>query len=105
MQASHLPGGFVHGQLDTPSFSWQNGAVKRRKPAASKADFSGCACAGLHLPKLVQPLVMAALLERPLHGYAIVQRLAADGALAAAPPDHSGVYRLLRRLARRGLVT
>lgn len=48
---------------------------------------------------------MAALLEGPLHGYAIVQRLAAGGAHLAAPPDHSGVYRLLRSLARRGLVT
>jgi DNA-binding PadR family transcriptional regulator len=69
------------------------------------ADFSGCACAGINLPKLVQPLILAVLQSGPQHGYAIAQRLAHEEKLADAPPDHSGIYRLLRSMEARGLVT
>jgi DNA-binding PadR family transcriptional regulator len=76
-----------------------------RKTSRAKADFSGCACSGAHLPKLVQPLLLAALAREPLHGYAIAQRIARADACPGAPPDHSGVYRLLRGMERRGLLT
>lgn len=57
------------------------------------------------MPKLVQPLVLAALSREPLHGYAIAQRLAREHSRLGAPPDHSGVYRLLRSMEKRGLLT
>lgn len=68
-------------------------------------DFSACACSGVNLPKLVQPSILAALRQRPLHGYALAQRLASEGAHVGAPPDHSGIYRLLRSMEKRGLLT
>jgi len=73
----------------------------RKKPV----DFSTCACSGANLPKLVQPLILAALSKEPLHGYALAQRLAREGAHLGAPPDHSGIYRLLRSMEKRGLLT
>jgi DNA-binding PadR family transcriptional regulator len=69
------------------------------------ADFTACACSGTNLPKLVQPLILAALSKESLHGYAIAQRLASEGAHRGAPPDHSGIYRLLRGMEKRGLLT
>jgi DNA-binding PadR family transcriptional regulator len=49
--------------------------------------------------------MLAVLAKGPLHGYAIAQRLACEGAHLGAPPDHSGVYRLLRGMEKRGLLT
>jgi DNA-binding PadR family transcriptional regulator len=69
------------------------------------ADFTACACSGTNLPKLVQPSILAALSKESLHGYAIAQRLAREGAHLGAPPDHSGIYRLLRGMEKRGLLT
>lgn len=69
------------------------------------ADFSACACSGANLPKLVQPSILAALSKEPLHGYALTLRLAREGLHLGAPPDHSGVYRLLRSMEKRGLLT
>lgn len=57
------------------------------------------------MPKLVQPSILAALSKEPQHGYALAQRLAQGGAHLNAPPDHSGIYRLLRSMEKRGLVT
>lgn len=79
--------------------------MNKKKPSRATPDFSACACSGVNLPKLVQPSILAALSKKPQHGYAIAQRLAAEGAHLGAPPDHSGIYRLLRGMEKRGLVT
>ena len=81
--------------------------MRMRKNSVKTAalDFSGCACSGVNLPKLVQPSILAALSKEPLHGYALAQRLAREGAHLGAPPDHSGIYRLLRSMEKRGLLT
>jgi DNA-binding PadR family transcriptional regulator len=54
---------------------------------------------------LVQPLVLASLARGPLHGYAITDRIAGQNLHAGRPPNHSAVYRLLRGMERKGLVT
>ena len=54
---------------------------------------------------MVQPSILAALSKEPLHGYALAQRLAREGAHLGTPPDHSGIYRLLRGMEKRGLLT
>ena len=79
--------------------------MQRKRTKKTAVDFSACACSGANLPKLVQPSVLAALLKEPLHGYALAQRLAREGAHLNAPPDHSGIYRLLRSMEKRGLLT
>lgn len=79
--------------------------MKKKRAQKPSADFSACACSGTNLPKLVQPSILAALLNGPLHGYALAQRLAREGTHLNAPPDHSGIYRLLRSMEKRGLLT
>ena len=67
-------------------------------------DLRQCPCSGKTLARLVQPAVMAALAEHPLHGYLIVQRLAALRMFRDQKPDPTGVYRLLKALEQEGYV-
>lgn len=79
--------------------------MQRKRAKRAAIDFTACACSGANLPKLVQPSIMAALSKASLHGYAIAQQLAREGTHLNAPPDHSGIYRLLRSMEKRGLLT
>ena len=94
------------GALDNGGIKGHKGDMDTGKTIRGKAEFAGCACSGVNLPKLVQPLMLAVLTRGPLHGYAIAQRLAdGEGMRLGEPPDHSSVYRLLRGMERRGLLT
>ena len=64
-----------------------------------------CPCAGNTLDKLVQPAILAALAREDAHGYILVQRLAAMPLFHGEKPDATGVYRFLRLLESRALVT
>ncbi|HUU69319.1 MAG TPA: helix-turn-helix transcriptional regulator [Planctomycetota bacterium] len=64
-----------------------------------------CPCSGATLTKLVQPAILMLLAQQPLHGYAVVQRLGLLQILRGNRPDATGVYRLLRAMEGRGLVT
>lgn len=79
--------------------------MKTTPDKSSAADFVSCPCMGVNLPKLVQPLILASLAGGPMHGYAITERIASHEVHAKAPPDHSAVYRLLRAMEKRGMVT
>ena len=67
--------------------------------------FSQCPCTGKTLAKIVQPAVLAVLAKHPLHGYLIVQRLSEMMMFRGECPDPAGVYRVLKSMDRRGLVT
>lgn len=67
-------------------------------------DYRQCPCSGKTLARLVQPAVMAALAEQPLHGYLVVQRLAAMRMFVGQKPDPTGVYRLLKAMEQEGYV-
>ncbi len=67
-------------------------------------DLNDCPCTGKTLARLVQPAVMAALAERPGHGYQIVQRLAEMSLYRSHRPDPTGVYRVLKSMERDGLL-
>ena len=79
--------------------------MQKKRAEKTTVDFSACACSGVNLPKLVQPSILAALLKGSLHGYALAQQIARESAHLNAPPDHSGIYRLLRGMEKRGLLT
>ncbi|MBM4143960.1 MAG: PadR family transcriptional regulator [Lentisphaerae bacterium] len=64
-----------------------------------------CPCSGRTLEKLLAPAVLAQLAAGELHGYELTQRLAGSPLLAGKKPDNTGVYRLLRDMEARGLVT
>ena len=67
--------------------------------------FDKCACSGKTLARLLQPAVMAILAEEPLHGYLLAQRLGEMAMFREHGPDPTGLYRLLKSMEARGLVT
>lgn len=68
-------------------------------------DFGDCPCTGKWLGRLLQPAVMAVLAEAPLHGYRIAQRLEEMAMFRDQPPDHGGIYRLLKAMQDEGFVS
>jgi PadR family transcriptional regulator, regulatory protein PadR len=79
--------------------------MQRKRNAKDEKPFAGCPCRGRNLQKLVQPLVLASLASGALHGYAITDRIAGRKIYAGGPPNYSAVYRLLRGMERKGIVT
>ena len=67
--------------------------------------FSDCPCSGATLDKLVQPAILAALTEGPIHGYRLAERINATAGLFGGKPDVSGIYRFLKKMEAAGLVT
>ena len=68
-------------------------------------DLNECPCSGKSLAKLVKPAALTLLVKEDLHGYDVVQRLAALPGFAGGAPDTTGVYRALRNMEDTGLVT
>ena len=64
-----------------------------------------CPCSGRNLDRLLAPAILLQLVEEDLHGYEIVRRLADSPFMAGRKPDSAGVYRLLRSMESRGLLT
>jgi PadR family transcriptional regulator PadR len=64
-----------------------------------------CSCTGNNLDKLIQPMILTILAQENLHGYRIVQRIAEKPMFSGQKPDGTGVYRSLKLLEKRGLVT
>ena len=73
-------------------------------PAGERAQ-KLCACEGGTLVRFIQPTILSLLNEEPCHGYELLQKLGGTGMWAETPPDPSGVYRVLRDMERKGLVT
>jgi PadR family transcriptional regulator, regulatory protein PadR len=69
------------------------------------ADLDLCPCAGGTLDKLLQPAILTLLAKEPLHGYRIAEQVAALPLFHGRKPDVSGVYRFLRAMESRELVT
>lgn len=64
-----------------------------------------CPCTGRNLDKLIQPAVLAVLAEEPMHGYRLVQRLGRMSMFKGHAPDVAGVYRFLKAMEDRSLVS
>jgi len=67
--------------------------------------FNHCPCVGATLDKLVQPAMLAVLVKGSLHGYELARRVAEIPHFLDEAPDVSGVYRMLKTLEARGMVT
>jgi len=74
-------------------------------PKKSQQTFSGCPCVGATLDKLVQPAILATLTAGPLHGYELARSIGGIPHFLDKAPDISGIYRMLKLLESRGLVT
>ena len=67
--------------------------------------FSDCPCSGSSLDRLVQPAILAALTEGPIHGYSLAERINEMSGQFGEKPDVSGIYRFLKKMEATGLVT
>ena len=68
-------------------------------------EFSNCPCSGATLDRLVQPAILAALTEGPIHGYRLAERISEMAGPFGDKPDVSGIYRFLKKMQAAGLVT
>ena len=69
-------------------------------------DLLNCPCAGVTLDKLIRPAILAVLADGPpMHGYEVAQRIRKMPHLADEKPDMSGIYHLLKRMQKDGLLT
>ena len=64
-----------------------------------------CPCTGNTLDKLIQPMILTILSQEDLYGYLIVQEIAEKPMFNGQKPDGTGVYRSLKLLEKRGLVS
>jgi len=70
-----------------------------------QTQFSRCPCVGATLDKLIQPAILAILSHGPLHGYELTRKIGDIPHFLDEAPDISGVYRMLKALEKRGVVT
>lgn len=75
------------------------------RAARSKSERSACPCSGANLDRLVQPAVLMVLCGPPLHGYRIVRKVSRLPTFRGKRPDSTGVYRVLRAMERRKLLS
>ena len=74
-------------------------------PKKNRKTFNQCPCVGATLDKLLQPAVLAILTKGPLHGYELARQIGDIPHFLDEAPDMSGVYRMLKTLEKRGMVT
>ena len=68
-------------------------------------EFKPCPCVGDTLDKLVQPAMLAILVKESLHGYELARKVGKIPYYLDGAPDVSGIYRMLKSLEARGMVT
>jgi PadR family transcriptional regulator PadR len=68
-------------------------------------DLNQCPCAGINLDKLLQPSILLSLADEQLHGYGLIGRITDSPMLKGEKPDPTGVYRVLKTMEERGLVS
>lgn len=68
-------------------------------------DLADCPCAGATLDKLIQPAILIVLAGGEMHGYGLAGRLSEMPLFEGVKPDASGVYRFLKTMESKGLVT
>ena len=64
-----------------------------------------CPCQGGTLVRFVQPIILSVLQDGPCHGYGILQKISRTRLWSAEAPDPAGVYRALKDMEERGLIT
>ncbi len=65
---------------------------------------SACPCSGTTLDKLLQPAILAALTQGPIHAYRLADRIDEMVNVCGNKPDASGIYRALKKMEASGYV-
>ena len=74
-------------------------------PKKNRKTFNQCPCVGATLDKLLQPAALAILTKGPLHGYELTRKIAEIPHFLDETPDMSGIYRILKTMEEREMVT
>ena len=64
-----------------------------------------CSCKGNNLDKLLQPSILTLLANRDMHGYVIIQELENKNLFQCEKYDNAGIYRTLKSLEEKALVS
>ena len=64
-----------------------------------------CPCQGATLVRFVQPIILSTLSRGPSHGHLLLEKIACTRLWGGSPPDPAGVYRTLRGMEQRGLIS
>lgn len=64
-----------------------------------------CPCEGNSLDKLVQPAILALLVEESSHGYGLIEKIGTIFNERTENPKIPAIYKALNSLEKRGLVT
>lgn len=67
-------------------------------------DKQKCACRGDFLDKFLQPAVLAALYDAPMHGFSLIKTLTEGSLILGGELDPTGLYRTLKRMEQAGLL-
>jgi PadR family transcriptional regulator PadR len=67
--------------------------------------FKSCPCKGNTLDKFIQPIILTILAQETIHGYMIIEKIAQTPMFKGTKPDASGVYRYLKSMEKRNLIT
>lgn len=72
----------------------------------SENELNECAQLGKSLSRLTQPSILTVLAasDTPVHGYKIIQEMAAGPMYGGNAPDPTGIYRILKQMENNGLV-
>jgi len=64
-----------------------------------------CACKGAFLERFIQPSILMSLYAGDLHGFSIIRKLKESGPIDYVGMDPTGLYRMLRKMEKAGLLT
>ncbi len=77
-------------------------ALNPAMAAACPPSDDPCPCEGASLGRFVQPAILCLLARGEMHGYQLIEDLAALPSFAGQKPDVGGVYRALNGMEARG---
>lgn len=67
-------------------------------------NYDKCACKGNFLDKFIQPAILVALYDEPLHGFSLLKKMKDGGLISGGEPDPTGLYRTLKKMEAAGLL-
>lgn len=68
-------------------------------------NYGKCACKGNFLDRFIQPAILTALYDGPLHGFAVLNKMKDNGLTGEGNVDPTGLYRTLKKMEEAGLLT
>ena len=64
-----------------------------------------CACKGAFLERFIQPSILMYLNREKLYGFSLLKRLRENDSIDYSGIDPAGLYRMLKKMERAGLLT